>query len=71
MKFFHPYLTYREIDWDKALMETLPKVNGAKTPQGFEAAVNQMFRAGYYISGETPEEIAKRVVFYAEPKPKP
>ena len=42
VKFFHPYLAYREIDWDKALVETLPKVNGAKTPQEYEAAVNQM-----------------------------
>ena len=42
VKYFHPYLAYREIDWDKALVETLPKVNGAKTPQEYEAAVNQM-----------------------------
>jgi C-terminal processing protease CtpA/Prc len=42
VKYFHPYLAYREIDWDKALVETLPKVNGAKTSQEYQAAVNQM-----------------------------
>ena len=42
VKFFHPYLAYREIDWDKALIEALPKVNSTKTPQEYEAAVNHM-----------------------------
>jgi C-terminal processing protease CtpA/Prc len=42
VKFFHPFLAYREIDWDKALIDALPKVNGAKTSQDYEAAVNQM-----------------------------
>jgi len=42
VKFFHPYLAYRDIDWDKALIDALPKVNSAKTPQEYEAAVNQM-----------------------------
>jgi hypothetical protein len=23
VKYFHPYLAYRELDWDKALVETL------------------------------------------------
>jgi len=45
VKFFHPYLAYREIDWDKALVETIPKVNAAKTPQEYEAAVNSMLVA--------------------------
>ena len=43
VKFFHPYLAYREIDWDKALIETLPKVSAAKTPEEYQAAINQMF----------------------------
>ena len=24
VKFFHPFLAYREIDWDKVLVDTLP-----------------------------------------------
>ncbi len=42
VKYFHPYLAYRDIDWDKALIEAIPKVNAAKTPQEFQSALNQM-----------------------------
>ena len=42
VKYFHPFLAYREIDWDKALIETIPKVNTAKTAQEYETALNQM-----------------------------
>src|SRR5262245_14433859 len=42
VKYFHPYLAYREIDWDKALVDAIPKVNAAKTPADYEAALNQM-----------------------------
>ena len=45
VKFFHPALAYREIDWDRALIETIPKVNAAKTPQEYQTAVNQMLAA--------------------------
>ncbi|HSE17012.1 MAG TPA: S41 family peptidase [Pyrinomonadaceae bacterium] len=42
VKYFHPYLAYRNIDWDKALIETIPKVNAAKSAQDYQAALNQM-----------------------------
>jgi len=42
VKYFHPYLAYREVDWDRALIETIPRVNAAKTPQEYEAAINSM-----------------------------
>lgn len=42
VKYFHPYLAYRDIDWDKALIDTIPKVNAAKTRQDYQAALNQM-----------------------------
>src|SRR5215212_2482200 len=45
VKYFHPYLAYREIDWDKALVEAIPKVSSARTPQEYQAAVNQMLAA--------------------------
>ena len=32
VKYFHPFLAYRDVDWDKALIETIPKVNAAKSP---------------------------------------
>src|SRR5262245_26106739 len=42
VKYFHPYLAYRDVDWDKALVETIPKVNVAKTPADYQTAINQM-----------------------------
>ena len=42
VKYFHPFLAYRDIDWDKALIDTIPKVNAAKTSQDYETALNQM-----------------------------
>lgn len=45
VKFFHPFPAYREIDWDKALVETIPKVNAAKSSEEYAAAVNSMLAA--------------------------
>src|SRR5678815_5104991 len=42
VKYFHPYLAYRDVDWDKALIEAIPKVNAAKTPADYQNAINQM-----------------------------
>jgi C-terminal processing protease CtpA/Prc len=42
VKYFHPFLAYREIDWDKALIEAIPRVSAAKTPAEYEAAINAM-----------------------------
>lgn len=42
VKFFHPYLAYKDIDWDKALVETIPRVNAAKTPEEYNAAINHL-----------------------------
>jgi C-terminal processing protease CtpA/Prc len=42
VKYFHPFLAYREIDWDKALVDTIPRVDAANTPQEYQTALNQM-----------------------------
>src|SRR5215213_5841281 len=42
VKYFHPYLAYRDLDWDTALVHTIQRVNAAKTPQEYQAALNQM-----------------------------
>ena len=43
VKYFHPALAYRgDIDWDKALVNTIPKVNAAKTPEEYQAALQSM-----------------------------
>jgi C-terminal processing protease CtpA/Prc len=42
VKYFHPYLAYKSIDWDKALLDALPKIRAAGTPQDFAAALQSM-----------------------------
>jgi C-terminal processing protease CtpA/Prc len=42
IKFFHPYLAYKDIDWDEALVQTIPKVNEAKSADEYRAAVAHM-----------------------------
>jgi C-terminal processing protease CtpA/Prc len=43
VKYFHPYLAYRDdIDWDAALVKALPKVNAARSASDYSAAVDAM-----------------------------
>jgi len=43
VKYFHPFLGYRaDIDWDKALVDAIPRVNEAKSSEEYSAAVQQM-----------------------------
>lgn len=43
VKYFHPSLAYRtDIDWDAALVKTIPKVNDAKTSAEFADALQSM-----------------------------
>jgi C-terminal processing protease CtpA/Prc len=39
IKFFHPYLAYKDINWDEALVRTIPKVEGAHSPQEYRVAI--------------------------------
>lgn len=45
VKYFDPYLAYRDIDWDKALVDALPKIRSAATPAEYTAAVQSMLQA--------------------------
>lgn len=46
VKYFHPYLAYRpDIDWDKALVDALPKIRSAKTAAEYVDALNFMLDA--------------------------
>gem|GEM_PF-3391580 len=45
VKYFHPYLAYRDIDWDKALVDALPKIRTAAAPAEYSAAVESMLQA--------------------------
>ena len=45
VRFLHPYLAYKEIDWDAALVRAIPAVRSARTPQEYAAAVQGMLAA--------------------------
>lgn len=45
VKYLHPFPAYREIDWDKALLEAIPQVNAARSAEEYLAALNQMLGA--------------------------
>jgi hypothetical protein len=42
IKYFHPDLATKDIEWDAALVKTIPKVNAAKSPEEYRAAVEYM-----------------------------
>lgn len=42
VRLVHPQLAYQDIDWDEALVQTIPKVEAAKTTEEYRAAVESM-----------------------------
>lgn len=44
VKYVHPALAFREVDWDGALVEALPRATAAKTPDALADAVGVMLR---------------------------
>jgi len=42
IKFSHPYLAYKDIDWDVALIKTLPMVREAKSAKDYQEAVTAL-----------------------------
>ena len=42
VEYFHPYLANSSLDWDKALVSTLPRVREAKSTAEFRAALSGM-----------------------------
>jgi C-terminal processing protease CtpA/Prc len=45
VRYFHPYLAYKDIDWDAALIKALPRVRAAKDTDEFAQAVQEMLNA--------------------------
>src|SRR5262245_58931774 len=45
IKFAHPALVYRDIDWDQALVRALPTIRAARSTEDYAAAVNGMLSA--------------------------
>lgn len=44
VKYFDPALAYRNLDWDQALIDALPKIRAAKTTAEYEAAIRSMMQ---------------------------
>jgi C-terminal processing protease CtpA/Prc len=44
VKYFSPSLAYRDLDWDQALVDSLPKIRSAQTAGDYEAAIRSMMR---------------------------
>jgi C-terminal processing protease CtpA/Prc len=45
VRYFHPYLAYRDLDWDAAAVAAIPKVRAAKTEGEYRQAVAGMLAA--------------------------
>jgi len=43
-KFFHPYLAYKDIDWDGAVIKAIPEVKSAQTPEQYRQAISNMLQ---------------------------
>jgi C-terminal processing protease CtpA/Prc len=42
INYFHPYLAYKQIDWDAALIAAIPKVSAAKSTEDYRAAIDNL-----------------------------
>ena len=45
VRYLHPWLAYKDVDWDAALVAALPKVREAKTTEEYKAAVQGLLGA--------------------------
>jgi hypothetical protein len=45
VRYLHPYLAYKDIDWDAALIKALPKARAAKNTDEFAQIVQEMLNA--------------------------
>jgi hypothetical protein len=45
IKYLHPYLAYRDIDWDAALVNALPKSMASSDAASYTKAVGEMLEA--------------------------
>lgn len=45
VKYFHPYLAYKDIDWDGALVKALPAIKAARTPDAYRQAISGLLQA--------------------------
>ena len=71
IKYFHPWLAYRPIDWDAALATAVPLVNAARDRAGYAAAVQRMLDAlGDPVTRVQREDSRARSASQGEPDPR-
>jgi C-terminal processing protease CtpA/Prc len=62
VKYFHPSLAYRDINWDQALIDTLPKIRSAQTPSEYKSAIESLVQP---LATSTPNSgTGQRLRFY-------
>lgn len=44
VKYFHPFLAYKEIDWDAALLKAIPQVKAARSPNAYRQAIGDLLQ---------------------------
>ncbi len=66
VRYLHPYLAYKDIDWDAALVAAIPRVREAKTTAEYKAAVQGMLDA---LGDPATRVVEKDAPAPAAPKP--
>jgi C-terminal processing protease CtpA/Prc len=58
VNYFHPYLAYKQIDWDAALIAAVPKVSAATSTEDYRAAIDGLLATlgdpGTHTALDTP-----------------
>src|SRR5262249_10766830 len=44
IKYFHPHLAYKDIDWDGALVRAIPQIKAARTPNEYRQAIGNLLQ---------------------------
>lgn len=71
IKYFHPWLAYRPIDWDAALVGAVPRVSAATDPAAYAAAVRDMLATlGDPVTRLQPDRPPEPAPSHGEPDPR-
>lgn len=71
VKYFHPYLAYKQVDWDTALVNTIPKVKAAHNPEQFRQAIDGLLNVLGDPLTTTESQIENTAPTSAAPKKEP
>ena len=66
VKYFHPYLAYKDIDWDQAVIEHLPTIEKAKTKEELSSALQNLLNVLDDPATRVVEEKANRHVSHSD-----